>query len=123
VDIVSDPVDWGSMGVTAGDFNNDGITDFYVNNMYSKAGKRVIGNLPDDVYDPLTDKKLRSLVDGSELYVGAGNYQYEPSGNKLNVDAVGWSWGPSMADFNNDGWPDIYATAGYISVDRSKPDG
>ena len=121
--IIDRPSDWGSMGVTAGDFNNDGISDIYVNNMYSKAGKRVMANLPDGVYDQETQQKLNNLVDGSELYVGLGGWEYRPTGKNMHVDAVGWSWGPSMADFNNDGWPDIYATAGYISVDRSKPDG
>jgi len=28
-----------------------------------------------------------------------------------------------LADFNNDGWLDIFATAGYMSRDRNKPDG
>ena len=26
-------------------------------------------------------------------------------------------------DFNNDGWLDLYATAGFISQERGKPDG
>jgi len=27
-----------------------------------------------------------------------------------------------MADFNNDGWLDLYATAGFMSRDRTKPE-
>ena len=42
---------------------------------------------------------------------------------ELQVHAVGWAWGPSLADFDNDGWLDIYAPAGYMSRDRTKPDG
>ena len=39
--IADDPGDFGSMGVTAGDFDNDGHIDLYVANMYSKAGNRL----------------------------------------------------------------------------------
>jgi hypothetical protein len=41
----------------------------------------------------------------------------------MQVNAVGWAYGPALADLDNDGWLDIFATAGQISQDRSKPDG
>src|SRR4029077_12465037 len=44
------PHDFGTMGVTCGDIDNDGNIDLYCANMYSKAGSRVIGNLKPGTY-------------------------------------------------------------------------
>ena len=40
------PTDFGSMGMTAGDVDNDGHPDIYIGEMYSKAGQRVMANIP-----------------------------------------------------------------------------
>ena len=117
------PTDFGSMGMTAGDINNDGHTDIYIGEMYSKAGERVMRNIPPGEYDPEVMQKLHRLVDGSQLYLGAGKGAFRPAGIAMGVHAVGWAWGPSLADLNNDGWLDLYATAGFISQERGKPDG
>lgn len=121
--IVDEPSDFGSMGVAAADYNNDGNIDIYVNNMYSKAGNRIMGNMPPGTYPDEVMQKLRRLVDGSELYQGLGDGRYLKSGKSLHVEAVGWSWGPQWVDIDNDGFEDLYATCGYISQDRSRPDG
>jgi hypothetical protein len=122
-EIVEGPHDFGSMGLSCGDVDNDGRTDIHPSNMYSKAGSRVMANLPDDVYPSHTLAQLRSLIAGSELYLNRGLGGFERVGRQWQVHGVGWSWGTALADFNNDGWLDIYSTAGFISRDRSKPDG
>jgi hypothetical protein len=123
VDIDQKISSFGAMGVTSGDFDNDGNIDVYAGEMYSKAGSRVIGNMKPDAYAPEVMTRLRSLVDGSELYHNLGNEKFEGVGKKMQVHDVGWAWGPVAADFDNNGLLDIYATAGYISRDRDKPDG
>lgn len=115
--------DFGSMGLTCGDYNNDGNMDIYVSNMYSKAGSRVMGNMKDGTYPPEVQSRLRSMVAGSELYENQGNLKFKPVGKEYQIHAAGWAWGASMADFNNDGWLDLYVAAGFISRDREKPDG
>ena len=112
------------MGMTAGDIDNDGHTDLYIGEMYSKAGQRVMNNIPPGTYDETVTAKLKRLVDGSQLYLGGGGERkFKPVGIAMGVNAVGWAWGPCLADLNNDGWLDLYATAGFISQERGKPDG
>jgi hypothetical protein len=115
--------DFGSMGATCGDIDNDGNIDLYLAGMYSKAGSRVVGNLPVGVYPDDIMRKLRRLISGSEFYQNDGGLKFTALGEAYQLHDVGWAWGPTMADFNNDGWLDIFATAGYMSRDRSKPDG
>jgi hypothetical protein len=115
--------DFGAMGATCGDIDNDGRIDLYVASMYSKAGSRVMGNLPAGIYPELVTQRLHRLISGSEFYQNEGELRFQARGENYQVHDVGWAWGPTMADWNNDGWLDLFATAGYMSRDRSKPDG
>ena len=115
--------DFGSMGLAAGDINNDGQVDLFVSNMYSKAGNRVIDNLPVGHYDAEVMRKLRRMVAGSELYVNQGELSFEAIAKNVQVSKLGWSWGTAMVDLDNDGWLDLYSTCGFISHDRKKSDG
>jgi hypothetical protein len=117
------PADFGTMGVAVGDINNDGQIDIYCANMYSKAGTRVIGNMRPDTYSPEVMAQLRRFVAGSQLHLNRGQLRFEQVGSAMQVAAVGWAYGPALADLDNDGWLDIYGTAGFISRDRNEPDG
>jgi hypothetical protein len=121
--IAPEPGDFGSMGVTAGDFDNDGHVDIYVANMYSKAGNRVMANVWPGSYPEPMLARLRSFTRGSQLHHNRGGLKFERLGQELQVADVGWAYGPAMADLNNDGWLDIYATCGFISRSRDDPDG
>ncbi|MFI5454435.1 MAG: FG-GAP repeat domain-containing protein [Isosphaerales bacterium] len=121
--IAEEPGDFGSMGVTAGDIDNDGHIDLYVGNMYSKAGNRIMANVWPGSYPEPMMAKLRSFTTGSQLHHNLGGLKFERIGRELQVADVGWSYGPAMADLNNDGWLDIYATCGFISRSRVDPDG
>jgi hypothetical protein len=111
------------MGIVAGDYDNDGLPDLYLANMFSKAGDRIVANLPDDAYTPGVRAKIKEFVNGSELLRNNGDLTFTPMGRKMGVNGVGWAYGPNMVDLNNDGWFDLYATAGFLSYTRGEPDG
>jgi hypothetical protein len=123
VALVEHPSDFGTMGATCGDIDNDGRIDIYAANMYSKAGSRVIGNLATGTYPEPISARLRSFVAGSQLHHNRGGLAFEQWGAQCQVAAVGWAYGPALADLDNDGWLDLYATCGFISQTRDKPDG
>ena len=115
--------DFGSMGLSSGDFNNDGRIDLYVASMYSKSGSRVIGNLKKNAYNDEVMSKLKRMVAGSQLYQNNGNLEFQPVGKQYDVIGIGWAYAPTLADLDNDGFLDIHATTGFISRTRDKPDG
>jgi hypothetical protein len=117
------PSDFGTMGVTVGDIDNDGNIDIYCANMYSKAGSRVIGNLRKDAYPEDLMETMRHFVKGSQLWRNRGNLQFEQKGKEWQVASIGWAYGPSLVDLDNDGFLDIYAHAGFMSSNRNEPDG
>lgn len=123
VELADESSDFASMGLSCGDFNNDGLTDLYVSNMFSSAGNRVMDNLPDGFYDDEISFKLRRMVSGNQLHLNNGDLTFSGVGPEMDVAEVGWGWGPAVADLNNDGWQDIYATCGFMSHTRANPDG
>ena len=101
------------MGVSWGDYDNDGLQDLYVCNMYSKAGQRIMGQIPG------LDPRIVMLAGGNSLFRNQGGRFRKVSGVEppsLLVEKVGWAWGGQFADFDNDGFLDIYSLSGYYSA-------
>jgi hypothetical protein len=113
-----------SMGVATGDLDNDGRPEIYVANMYSKMGRRIIGQVTAEDYPPGVYDQIVGSCAGNSLYgreAGAGTYAEHSE--SAGVNAVGWAYAPAMVDLDGDGRLDLYATTGYQSFDREKPDG
>jgi len=121
--LLDDAGDFGSMGMAVADYDNDGNIDIYTANMSSKSGRRVMENLPAGSYSPEVFAKMKRFVTGSEMYQNMGGLKFARVGSALRVRGVGWAYGAAFADLDNDGWPDLYGTCGFMSVNKEEPDG
>ncbi len=114
-----------SMGVASGDLDNDGSPEIYVANMYSKMGRRIIGQVDESDYSPGVYDQIKGACAGNRLYRrGFGNPgKFSEYSEEWGINDIGWAYAPAMADFDNDGQLDLHATTGFLSFERGKPDG
>jgi len=78
----------GTMGVTVGDFNNDGLLDVFISNWIEQS---------------------------SALYVNAGSHIFDDKTPAFGLLRLGYEycgWGTGFFDFDNDGWLDLWVTYG-----------
>ena len=101
------------MGASWGDYDLDGRKDLYVCNMFSKAGHRIMAQIPQ------LDPRISMLAGGNSLFHNRGADFEKVSGTEppsLLVEKSGWAWGGQFVDLDNDGFLDIYSLAGYYSA-------
>ena len=112
------------MGVATGDIDGDGKPEIYVANMYSKMGRRIMAHVSPDDYSEGVHRKILGSCAGNRLYSNSDERgSYHELSEQLGVNAVGWAYAPAFIDFDGDGLLDLYATTGFLSFDRRKPDG
>jgi hypothetical protein len=59
-------------------------------------------------------RAYQQMASGNTLLRNKGNGIFEDVTVKAGANPVGWFWGASFADFDNDGWQDIYAANGWV---------
>lgn len=82
--------DEAGMGAAVGDYDNDGDMDWFVSSIYG-------GDLT-----------------GNRLYRNDGNGVFEDVTVAAGVDHGFWGWGSCFADFDNDGYLDIFHVNGFF---------
>lgn len=87
--------DENGMGNTVGDFNGDGLIDWYVTSIFADS--------PNGPY-------------GNKLYINHGNHLYAEIADAAGVDDGGWGWGTAAIDLNHDGLLDIAETNGWTNA-------
>ena len=105
------------MSVCWFDYDQDGLEDLYVANMWTAAGKRVSMQ---EKFQKDIPEKVRALYRkhsmGNSLFRNAGGSEaFENQSNPAGVEMGRWSWSSDTWDFDHDGFPDLYIANGMIS--------
>ncbi|MCA1850494.1 MAG: VCBS repeat-containing protein, partial [Acidobacteria bacterium] len=112
---------YAGMGVDIADFNNDGWPDIVQADMMPRAlsrRKRTSGFL---TYGSLLESRSRGFRDDysvntlqlSNGVTNDGDVIFSDIARLAGVAATDWSWSALFADFDNDGYKDIFISNGY----------
>jgi ASPIC and UnbV/FG-GAP-like repeat len=61
---------------------------------------------------------FQEMASGNHLLHNRGNGTFEDVSWQAGANPLGWFWGSVFADFDNDGWQDIYSADGWVYNDR-----
>ena len=118
-----------TMGVDIADFNNDGLVDIFSLDMQPEDyyRKRIMAMNMRDYrrcmkeleagYSPQYIRNMLQLNNG-EI---EGQYRFSEIGQLAGVFETDWSWAPLFADFDNDGYKDLFIGNG-IAHDMTNMD-
>ncbi|MFS4416940.1 VCBS repeat-containing protein [Maribacter sp. 2307ULW6-5] len=110
-----------SMGNDVADFNNDGLLDFVVLDMLPPDNfhkKKMAGPLNFDLFERTLQQGYMPQYMRNTLQLNNGKVNgkttFSEIGQLAGISATDWSWAPLFADFDNDGFKDLYITNGYL---------
>jgi hypothetical protein len=129
------------MNASFADYDNDGKLDIYSTNIRSEeawyadwptVGRYMLNCWRQGVW--ITDMPLymeifkqsgtdfvqvfQQMASGNTLLHNKGDGTFEDTTEKTHANPPGWYWGASFADFDNDGWLDVFAADGWVYNDR-----
>ncbi len=106
-----------SMGVDIADINNDGLPDVMNLDMLPEDNRRQKLLQLQENYESfqlMTGQGLQEQYMRNMLQLNNGDGTFSEIGQLAGVSATDWSWCPLLADFDNDGYKDIFITNGYL---------
>jgi len=105
-----------SMGSDAADINNDGFLDLFTLDMLPEGDERQKMVLGPDNYEKFQQLNQSGFYYQSMrnmLQLNQGGKFFTEIGQLAGVSNTDWSWAPLFADFDNDGFKDLFITNGY----------
>ena len=107
---------YNGMGNDLADFNNDGWVDIVVLDMLPEDNRRrkltMMGNNYDE-YQTNIEYGYQPQYIRNTLQLNNGNGTFSEIGQLSGIDATDWSWSVLFADYDNDGYKDLFITNGY----------
>ncbi|MCZ2480600.1 VCBS repeat-containing protein [Aquirufa nivalisilvae] len=112
-----------SMGNDIADINNDGLADIFTLDMLPEDNMRQKNLMAPDNYEKFNfnvavgfgHQYMRNML---QVNQGINPTTQEPKFHELGqlagISNTDWSWSALFADYDNDGWKDLYITNGYL---------
>ncbi len=109
-----------AMGSDISDYNNDGKPDVMVLDMLPEDNHRQKLLKGADSYDKYTmrsehgfgHQQMRNTLQMNNGNDSSGMPVFSEVGQMAGISATDWSWSPLLADFDNDGWKDLFISNG-----------
>jgi enediyne biosynthesis protein E4 len=106
-----------SMGNDVADINNDGLADIMTTDMLPEDNKRQKLLFADDNYE-LFDLRERTGLHAqymrNMLHINNGDGTFSEAAQLAGISNTDWTWAPLFADYDNDGWKDLFVTNGFV---------
>ena len=110
-----------SMGSDAADVNNDGLVDIFTLDMLPEDNRRQKLLMAPDNYEKFDfnlrvgfgHQYMRNMLQINQGLVN-GTLTFAEMGQLAGISSTDWSWAALFADYDNDGWKDLYITNGYL---------
>jgi len=106
-----------SMGNDVADINNDGLPDIFTLDMLPADNHRQKLLVAPDNYgkfDLAVQSGFYFQYMRNMLQLNNGNGTFSEIGQLAGISNTDWSWAPLFADYDNDGWKDLFVTNGYL---------
>ena len=106
-----------SMGMDINDLNNDGLEDVFNLDMASEDPVRqkqlFVLNMNYDKVQIMHNLGLNYQYPKNSVSINNGNGHYSDIAWYSGMAQTDWSWSPLIADYDNDGWKDVFISNGY----------
>ena len=107
---------WFSMGADFGDLNNDGYSDFLIADMSATnhfKQKTTMGVMGGPILKAANESRPPQYMRNA-LSLGTGTGRFFEAAFLTGLDSTDWTWAVKIADFDNDGWQDVFVTNGTV---------